>query len=180
VARHKFGGALCDWTFDVGDAATSTGGLDGNLAVVIPSAEVTFWDAATGGTQITDLTDLTGTPITSVTSDSVGQIPEFWGPDGPLRMYADGNGGLGPRRVITANDLDTLDARLEDAENTILNLQALADAAIVAVTYDEGTDSWPTRPAIAGTRIVHWYGPAASPPPTGYMVQNDQFFGWAA
>jgi hypothetical protein len=180
VARHLFGGTVSDWTFDVGDAATSTGGLDGNLAVVIPAAEVTFWDAATGGTQLTDLTELNGTPITSVTSDSVGEIPEFFGPDGILRMYADGNGGLGPRRVITANDLDTLDGRLEDAENTILNLQALAATAIVAVKYDEGTATWPARPDIAGSRIVFWFGPAASPPPAGYMIQNDEFFGWAA
>jgi hypothetical protein len=175
--RHWFGQSLTDWTFIQGDGDEA----------VLASGEVTFWDAWSGGTQYTDLLDDNGDAITSVTSSDgsslpLGTFPRFQGPDGVTYMWADA--GSGARFVMGATDLgDDVTALLNevaDNQNAIANLTALAAAAPVTVKYDEGTATWPARPAIAGSRVVFWFGPASSPPPAGYMIENDQFFGWAA
>lgn len=182
--RHLFGGSLDAWTFDLGDDATSQAGMDGFLAIVVPARTVTFWDSAAAGTQYTDLQDLAGAPITAVSSDGAGEIPQLRGPDEVWSMWADANGGAGPRRLIQATDVgDTVaanQARLDNVENTVAALSALAAVSVVTVAYDEVAGTWPVRPVIAGSRIVFWFGPNASPPPAGYMTQNDQFFGWQA
>ncbi|MEU4502668.1 hypothetical protein [Streptomyces sp. NPDC024089] len=54
---------------------------------------VTFWDAATDGTQYTDLLDGSASPITQVVSDEHGSLPRFLGPDGITGMWADAGGG---------------------------------------------------------------------------------------
>jgi hypothetical protein len=98
IGRRRFGGTTADWTFQfVGDAIDRAAGVT-----------VTFYNALTGGIQITDLTTAGGGPITSVVSDASGEIPEFFGPDSVVEMFADANGGLGPRRRVTAADLGDL------------------------------------------------------------------------
>jgi hypothetical protein len=175
VARYTYGGSIADYVVSYGD---------GGALLLAADQAVTFWNAATGGTQYTDLTDMFDTPITSVTSDSAGAIPQFKGPDGIRAMWADAAGGAGPRRLMfdteIAPNVATLVNDVADLDNAVAALQALADIMPVTVKYDEVEAEWPTRPAIAGSRIVHWHGPVGSPPPSGYMVENDQFFGWAA
>jgi hypothetical protein len=105
IGRRRFGGTTADWTFQfVGDAIDRAAGVT-----------VTFYNALTGGNQITDLTTAGGGPITSVVSDASGEIPEFFGPANVVEMFADANGGLGPRRRVTAADLGDLTVVLYNA-----------------------------------------------------------------
>lgn len=175
MARYTFGGQIADYVVAYGD--------DGEL-LLAAATDVTFWNQETGGTQYTDLTDLGGTPITLVTSDSSGGIPQFKGPDGIRAMWADAAGGAGPRRLMTdaeiGPNLATVINDAADLDNAVAALQALAAVAPVTVTYDEVEAEWPPRPTIAGSRVVFWFGPVGSPPTSGYMLQNDQFFGWSS
>lgn len=96
MSRHRFGG--------VADYVISAG-VD-NAATLQPSTAVTVWNMAAGGTQYTDLTQVDGiTPLGALTTDSVGAVPEFYGPDGVAVLYLDANGGTGPRRATIATDL---------------------------------------------------------------------------
>ncbi|MFV2172351.1 hypothetical protein ACFHW2_11785 [Actinomadura sp. LOL_016] len=178
MARHYFGRTLTDWTMTTGDTG---------VVSVEGGAEITFWSAAVGGVQYTDLLSAAGSPATFIVSSdgsdglTVGTIPQFQGPDGVTEMWADAGGGARYKMIATdlgsgVNDLET---RLANVENLVANLDALGQHVVLAVTYDVATSTWPSRPAIAGTRRVYWHGPNATPPPAGYMVENDQFFGWA-
>lgn len=93
--RRKFGGSNADWTF-------AYGGFSPDSLLRSPGATVTFWSALVGGTQYTDLQNTGFSPITSVTTDSNGEMPEFYGPSGIWRMAADAGGGT--RRWIVAQD----------------------------------------------------------------------------
>jgi lysophospholipase L1-like esterase len=98
MARHRFGG-VADYVITLGTD---------NAATLEPGTTVTCWNAATGGTQHTDLTDTDGsTPIPGgeLPTDSVGAVPEFYGPDGVRSLYLDANAGAGPRRRTLATDL---------------------------------------------------------------------------
>lgn len=175
MARHVYGGQVQDFVV--------TYGTNGEL-LLAASTEVLFFDAQTGGTQYTDLTDLSDGP-TTVVSDSNGAIStQFKGPDGVRAMWADANGGAGPRQLMVdaqiGPDLATATNDAADLDNAVTALQALTASMPVTVVYDEVALSWPARPDIAGSRIVFWHGPNASPPPSGYMATNDVFFGWAA
>lgn len=102
MARHPFGGSLSDWAI-VPDGS--------GLAVLTGGAEITAWNAQTAGTQYTDLaTTAEGdAPDDHVTSSdgtdglTVGQIPQFWGPDGVWVLWVSINGG--PRVEMTSTDL---------------------------------------------------------------------------
>jgi lysophospholipase L1-like esterase len=89
--RHLFGGSPADFAME----------KVGNQLLLRPAAVGTVWDAASGGTQITDLTDLTGTPITVVTADSDGAV-SFYGPDGTASLFVDF--GYGRRYALSAVD----------------------------------------------------------------------------
>ncbi|WP_329376014.1 glycosyl hydrolase family 28-related protein [Streptomyces sp. NBC_01483] len=90
--RHLFGGSPADYAME----------KVGNQLLLRPLSVGTVWDAASGGTQITDLTDLTGTPITTVTADSSAAVA-FAGPDGVTNLYVDF--GYGRRYAMAAIDL---------------------------------------------------------------------------
>jgi hypothetical protein len=160
MARHLFGGGIADWTFDLGDAATAGSGASGNLAVVVPAVSVTFYDSPTTGTQYSDLTDLSSVAISSITSDSSGEMPQFYGPDDVYFMWADASGGAGPRRVMVATDLgpvvQALTEQVANLQNTVDNLTALC--ALMVVANREALGSYPDRPALAGDRLVLWAG----------------------
>lgn len=181
MSRHLFSGTLDAWTFDLGDAALAGSGADGFLAIVVPTVECTFWDSPILGTQYTDLTDLGGSPIESITSDSDGEIGQFYGPDDAniRAMWIDASGGAGPRRQIIAVDLgDEMAAALAaiaNLENTVDNLVAQNAAMVMFVRANED-GSWPDRPPVADTRMVIWVGPN-SPVYGGVgMAQFDLFF----
>jgi hypothetical protein len=105
IGRRRFGGDASFWVMIV---------VGGNLELS-PNATVQFYDQPTAGTQYTDLQTTGGAPIDSVTTDGFGEGGEFYGPDRVTSMYADANGGQGPRRKIIANDLGDLDVLLHDA-----------------------------------------------------------------
>ncbi|MFE9906404.1 glycosyl hydrolase family 28-related protein [Streptomyces achromogenes] len=82
MARYEYGGGIADYI------VRPTDGLWG----VAAGADVTFWDAADGGTQYTDLLDVGGTPMSSVRTTEYGALPRFLGPDGVNVMWADAGG----------------------------------------------------------------------------------------
>lgn len=90
MARASFGGGTADYLEDAQGKRIA--------------GSVSLWSAAVGGTRYSDLL-VGGVAVTSVTSDVYGSLPEFSGPDGILKMYADGNGG---RRVVLEAHDDTL------------------------------------------------------------------------
>lgn len=107
--RFSFGGDLAGWHIGYGDTATATDtGLTGRIAIALGGVNVSFWSAATGGTQYTDLQSATGVAITEVQTSAgtseypLGVLPRFSGPDNVPVMYA--QPGAGPRLRITAVD----------------------------------------------------------------------------
>lgn len=176
MTRHTFGGDLTGWATDLGDNATSQSGQDGYLALYVPNAPITFWDAETGGNQYADLQDMLGAATTSVTTNTNGEIPQFRGPDGVWAMWADGSSdGTGPRRLIEANDAGTTlaahDAAISDLQQQMVSVQALL--AIAAMVVRENTDgTWSPRPDIIGDRTAWWVG-ADTPPIGGEYARDD-------
>lgn len=130
MARHLFGG-IADYVISVGAS---------NQATLEPGASVTLWNMRSGGTQYTDLVDTDGvTPISStLTADAYGAIPEFYGPDNVEALYPDANGGSGPRRRMTAIDLDATIADLTASTVQASTVQAAGDllVATTASTLD--------------------------------------------
>ena len=62
MARRRFLGDMAAWAMALGADETSVDSQSGQRALIIPSASITFWDSASGGTQYTDLLDSIGTP----------------------------------------------------------------------------------------------------------------------
>lgn len=144
MTRHLFGGDIAFWVTDVGSSATSLSGLSGNAVLFIPGATITFWTAATGGTQITDLLDGLGTPTATIAADSTGAIPEFSGPDttpDTWYMWADGSSdGSGPRRKVIATDVaDSIGAFAAD-HNAFTDLQAFFKTGAVGQMLTPDSD----------------------------------------
>jgi hypothetical protein len=90
--RRKFGGSAPDFAITISGTAVN----------IAPATVITFWTALTGGSRYTDLQNLALGAITSVTTDTAGELPEFWGPSGVWKMAADGGGGT--RRWVLASD----------------------------------------------------------------------------
>lgn len=97
MTRHRFGGDLASWVFSFSSSAP----------VLETSMTITFWSAATGGTQHGLSSDAAGTDffneVTTADGPTAGQIPVIYGPDGVTWMWASAAGH--PRALITANDL---------------------------------------------------------------------------
>ena len=180
MARHWYGQTLTDWSMTLGEQ-TEVETEAGTMKVAPVSAAgpkpITFWNAASGGTQYTDLLDASGNPITQVTasdgasgSPPLGTIPRFRGPDGNpevMEMWADAGGTI--RYLMPATDLGAyvsdLRERMADLEATV----ELLKNSLGVLVYDGG---WPERPA--DDRPYGWIGPSA-PAVTG----NDIWFNTA-
>jgi hypothetical protein len=68
----------------------------------VATATVTFWTAASGGSQVTDLLDASGNAASSITTDSSGQLPSFQGPnDASAVLWASAGGGARARLGAT-------------------------------------------------------------------------------
>jgi hypothetical protein len=122
MARFTFGGSSADFTFDLVRSGTA------QLMAIAGGDVVTFWDSQVGGTQYDDLlagADGSGGAISSITSDQFGMFPEFQGPDGVTKMYADAGG---PRVAIAA-----------DAAQLVDEVQSLRDAAQAA---EAAAEAW--------------------------------------
>ena len=68
MARVLYGNTPADFTL-------------GPSGRIIPNVSLTVWDAASGGTQVTDLLDYANAPVSTVTSDDSGLV-RFYAPDG--------------------------------------------------------------------------------------------------
>ena len=63
------------------------------------SRTLTFYDAETGGAQVTDLLAADGTTATSTVTTTGSVVPPFYGPDGVVLLWADaGDGNREPMR----------------------------------------------------------------------------------
>jgi hypothetical protein len=162
MARHWFGQSLTDWSMALGEETEIEGVKYRPVSATGPVA-VTFWNAASGGTQYTDLLDASGSTITQVTTSDgtgglpLGTIPRFRGPDGDpeiVEMWADAGGTA--RYLMPATDLGTyvsdLRTRMADLEATV----ELLKNSLGVLVYDGG---WPERPA--DDRPYAWIGPSA-------------------
>lgn len=178
MARHTFLGDIASWVTGLGADETSTTSAAGKRVLFIPDASVTFYDAATDGTQITDLLDELGSPISSVAADDNGELPVIQGPDtdpDTWQMWADGADGAGPRRIVVATDMGTelnaLAETVNDMADQITAQAVMIGNSLAVVNYDTATSTWPTRPA-GDSRRFAWLGP--TPPSIGgdYMVDG--------
>ena len=92
MGRFQYGRGVADYVVQPTDGQWAIGA----------GVTITFWDAATEGTQYTDLLDAGSIPITEVTTDEQGLIPTLWGPDGVTGMWAEAGGGT--RAWMDAHD----------------------------------------------------------------------------
>lgn len=145
MARHVYGG-IADYVVAPGDEVT-VGSITGNETLLVPDAVITFWTAATAGSQYTDLLDATDTPVTSMTSDSTGGIPQFKGPDGVTLMYADAGGD---RRAVVPVDLG---ADIASNASAIATMQGTVSGLAPVATSGRYSDltGTPTLATVAST-----------------------------
>lgn len=165
MARHAFGGGIADYVLKYE--------ADGVLQLAA-NAQVTFWTAATEGTQVTDLLDTTGQPILDgvVTADGNGAIPPFGqGPEGVRAMWASASAdGQGPRRLMLASDsaeeLGDIQGRLVQIEEKLAGVGAITVA--------------PTAPAAPGIGDV-WIdtSPPAGSEPLAFRAASGVAGTWA-
>ena len=135
MPRHSFGMTLADFSVTTGT---------GNALILTPSVTWLFYTAATGGTQYTDLamTSGGGTPVTSMASNSAGELPQFFGPNNVVEMWASADGG--PRAKILANDIGTSWATTDTA---LTNHMAAISPHSGAVTVIAG---------VTGAQAINW------------------------
>lgn len=124
MARSKFGGThldvvLAPYRFGQRHLAELRGGVD-----------VTFWDAADGGSKVTDLL-LDGSAASQIATDPDGYLPEFEGPDGVFTLYADAGFG---RRFLTL----TTDVALDLAADLATRIPTSEKGAIDGVATLDG------------------------------------------
>ncbi|MEU0332228.1 hypothetical protein [Streptomyces sp. NPDC006193] len=126
MARLTYGGAPADWTIGAA-TVTDTGGVDRPVAALVGGATLTVWQAASGGSPVTDLQDTTGNPLGALVSTSAGLVPAFLGPDG----YSGDlwvSQGAGPRfRLAPAGTAARVAALETGTLRRALNLSDLAD-----------------------------------------------------
>ncbi len=126
LIRYTYGDTAADYVVAAGDASGT-----GKIALLRGGVSVTFWDADTGGTQHTQLQDAAGLAVTSITTVNTGgdygYLPMFYGPAGVRKMWADANGGTGPRSVIHPTNTGVY----VDGDQTILGPYTLTDVLTI-------------------------------------------------
>lgn len=156
MARNPFGGTDSAWTFHP----------DGDDNATLGTAVVTCWTDKAGGEQYTDLAqDEAGTePITQVVSadgtgdDELGQIPEFWGPDGVTEMWAQADAGPARVKVVASNAAKIAQAQagaVDALENRADNIDLLLAFGLFQITGDDSGVLPAARPdELAGRRVL--------------------------
>lgn len=143
--RYPFGGMIADYVV--------SSGVD-DVVVFEVDAPVKFWTAKSAGTQYTSLVDSLGNEVDVINSDAEGGLPEFYGPEDVVAMWADASDGLLPRRLIWASDTALRVAQNSSAIATLQGVVAgLSETAPVYV-YRNDDGSWPIRPVT--TKPVWW------------------------
>jgi hypothetical protein len=153
MARHSFGGDIASWVITAGS---------GGLATLLGGVTVTMWNAQTGGAQYTNLAlDSAGSSIVDHVSSStgadgltLGQIPQFWGPDGISVMWASANGG--PRELMVATDVA---AQVAANVTTLSAVQSQVNAHVAAPNPHATKVSDLTDTAVAGVidaQVLAW------------------------
>lgn len=119
--RHLFGGSTADYAME----------RVGNQLLLRPGVTGTVWDAAVGGTQLTDLTDVSGAPTSSVVAAADGAV-SFYGPDEVTACFIDF--GYGRRYSLVAVDIaQTVASRVDGVVAAAADdATAKSDAARVA------------------------------------------------
>ena len=140
MTQFNFGGGSADFLF----SNTVIGGVD---LMSLSGGTLTFWSAATGGTQQT--VTYNGSPVTSISVGSTGQIPNFLGPAGVTNLWADAGGNA--RVQMWAYDIAV----------------ATTDAGVAAVVGDSTSA---TRAALSAS-FVSPLGKTSTGPtaPLGYI-----------
>lgn len=139
--RYDYGDTIAAYVIQPGTPVTG-----GRLAVLRGGATVWFYNADSGGTRYTSLTDAANVPITEVittnASVDMGYMPLFHGPDNVTQMWADANGGAGPRFLMEANN----EKLYLDGNQTIIG-----DKAVSAQFNNTNTFTWimPLEPVLA-------------------------------
>lgn len=129
VTGYQYGGDSADFLYTAVSAGTHS------FVALVPNANVAFWTAASGGTQITTLT-YNGNPVTTVPATATGQLPVFTETTGITSMWADA--GAGVRVLIKpTNSGSSLDA---DTANNVNNHSSLTATALSA-TFVAATDT---------------------------------------
>lgn len=152
MARYWFGGGIADWTFTTQDAV---GGFN-DMAQIVGAVQVAFYNAETGGTQVTDLLDASGVPATTITSSdgsdgrAAGTIPPFQGPDGVTELWASAGGG--PRALVQARLAGSLAAVASLAQDTADDFAAFASSPPQALM-----PTWSQDTATVGTGVYRIY-----------------------
>lgn len=130
--RYEFGVSISAYVIEPGTAVSG-----GRLAVLRGAVPVWFYDAGTGGSRYTDLLDASLAPVDEVetlnSATELGYLPKFYGPDGVTRMWADANGGAGPRHLIEMNEEKLA---LAGAQTII------GDKTITGLILSTNTHSW--------------------------------------
>ncbi|WP_112469409.1 SGNH/GDSL hydrolase family protein [Streptomyces triticisoli] len=139
MARQTFGAGIADFVVRPSDGLWGVGA----------NAEITFWDAATDGTQYTDLLDSSGHTITSVVTDEYGALPRIQGPDGVTGMWADAGGGS--RAYMEAHSIDWVSLgsawRRRDLPDLVLAETLASDTPTIKVNGPQATSSIPSAQA---------------------------------
>lgn len=139
MSRYVFGGKIQDFAF----------GTSGSSVTLLSSGvPVTFYTAATGGTQITDLQDMSGNAISTVGTTANGFLPQFQGPDstGSLasnanQMWASVNGSSTRYQIFGAHagSFDPLTSSYNNSASKLRRTRAaLGRAAAPAASGAQG------------------------------------------
>lgn len=174
MARYKFGGGIADWTFLTD--------LDGT--VHLESAIVTFYNQQSGGVQYTDLSlDVGGTePVDSVTSSDgtggirLGTIPEFFGPDTVVEMYA--QAGDLPRVKVTTTDAAAVAIAqagdIDNLQDRAANWDLLLSYTAFRLVGDDSGVLPDERPGVLADQTVFFINDSA--PSADISRKNDIWF----
>jgi hypothetical protein len=114
MARNAFGGSVSDYV-------VSFYTLGSSKLAAFTAATLTFFDAETGGNQVTDLAlNADGSsPVTQVSVPATGDVPTFYGPDGVTQLWVSANGSASRVKMVS----------LEAAAAAVTGAQAAASEA---------------------------------------------------
>jgi lysophospholipase L1-like esterase len=114
MARNAFGGSVSDYV-------VSLYTLGSSKLAAFTAATLTFFDAETGGNQVTDLAlNADGSsPVTQVNVPATGDVPTFYGPDGVTQLWVSANGSASRVKMVS----------LEAAAAAVTGAQAAASEA---------------------------------------------------